>query len=62
MNAPKPASPSVTPAEDPAVAAFDNAPDEALTDAERVAFEEAMAHPGAGLSSEELLRRLRPKP
>ena len=62
MNAPKPPSLPVTPAEDPAVGAFENAADDALTDAERIAFEKAMARPGAGLSSEELLRRLRPKP
>jgi hypothetical protein len=62
MNAPKPASPRVTSAEDPAVAAFDGAREEALTDDERRAFEEAMNESGVGTSSEELLQRLRPKP
>jgi len=58
MSAPKPAR---APEIDPVLAAFDTAPEEPLTEAERVAFEEAMADPGAGLSSEELLERLRPK-
>ena len=62
MNAPKPASPSTTQEEDPAIAAFDNAPEEPLTDEERIAFEEAMADPSPGISSEELLERLRNKP
>jgi len=65
MNTPKPTSPSVTHEEDPVVAAFDNALDNALeeplTDEERAALEQAIAHPGPGISSEELLERLRPK-
>lgn len=58
VNAPKPARAADV---DPVLAAFDNAPEEPLTDAERIAFAEAMADPGAGVSSEELLQRLRPK-
>jgi len=62
MNAPKPASRSVTHDADPAIAAFDNAAEEPLSEEERVAFEEAMASPDPGRSTEELLERLRPKP
>jgi hypothetical protein len=58
VNAPKPAPAANV---DPVIAAFDNAPEEPLTDEERVAFAEAMADPGEGISSEELLELLRPK-
>jgi hypothetical protein len=58
VNAPKPARAADV---DPVVAAFDNAPEEPLTDAERIAFTEAMADPVPGISTEELLERLRPK-
>jgi hypothetical protein len=57
VNAPKPARAADV---DPVVAAFDNAPEEPLTDAESIAFTEAMANPVPGISTEELLERLRP--
>ena len=62
LHAPKPASISVRHDGDPAIAAFDGAPEEPLSDEERVAFEEAMASPDPGISTEDLLERLRPKP
>lgn len=60
MSAPKPAR---APEFDPAIAAFDNARplDEALSPEEIAALEEAMADPAPGISSKELLERLRPK-
>lgn len=60
MSAPK----AVRTAEvvDPVIAAFENAPEEPMTDEERAAFEEALAEPRPGISTEELLERLRPKP
>lgn len=59
MSAPKPARAADV---DPVVAAFDNAPEEAMTDEERAAFEEALVDTRPGISTEELLERLRPKP
>lgn len=61
MSAPKPARAADI---DPVLAAIDNARplDEPLTDEEVAAIEEAMADPRPGISSEELLERLRPKP
>lgn len=60
VSAPKPAR---APDVDPVLAAFDNARplDEPLSREEVAAIEEAMAAPGPGLTSEELLERLRPK-
>jgi hypothetical protein len=62
MSAPKPAR-APDPASDPVVAAFENARplDEPLSADELTAIEEAMADPRPGISSEELLARLRPK-
>lgn len=62
MNAPKPASIPLTHDADPAMAAFDNALEEPLSEEERIAFEEAMQSSDPGISTEELLERLRPKP
>jgi hypothetical protein len=59
MSAPKPARVADV---DPVVAAFENAPEEPMTDEERAAFEEALADTRPGISTEELLERLRPKP
>ena len=61
MSAPKPVPAADL---DPVLAAIDNARplDEPLTDDERAAIEEAMADPRPGISTEELLERLRPKP
>lgn len=60
VSAPKPAR---APDVDAVLAAFDNARplDEPLSPEEIVAIEEAMAAPGPGLKTEELLERLRPK-
>jgi hypothetical protein len=60
VSVPKPAR---APDVDPVLAAFDNARplDEPLSPEEIAAIEEAMAAPGAGLTTEELLERLRPK-
>lgn len=59
MSAPKPTR---GPGVDPAVAAFDNAPEEPMTEEERAAFEEALADTRPAMSTEELLASLRPKP
>jgi hypothetical protein len=61
MSAPKSARAADT---DPVLAAIDNARplDEPLTEEEAAAIEEAMADPRPGISTEELLERLRPKP
>lgn len=59
MSAPKPVRAADV---DPVVAAFENAPEEPMSDEERSAFEEALADPRPGISTEELLERLRPKP
>ena len=60
MSAPKPAH---APEVDPVIAAFDNARplDEPLSPEEIAALEEAMADQEPGISSKELLERLRPK-
>ena len=49
-------------AEDPVLAAIDNAPEEPMTQEEAEAFEKALLDRGATLTSDELLERLRPKP
>jgi hypothetical protein len=59
LSAPKPARAVDT---DPVIAAFENAPEEPMTDEEHAAFEEAVADPRAGVSADEVLERLRPKP
>jgi hypothetical protein len=59
MSAPKPARAVDV---DPVIAAFENAPEEPMTEEERAAFEEALADTRPGMSTEELLESLRPKP
>jgi hypothetical protein len=62
VSAWKPA-PAPTPIVDPVVAAFENARplDESLSADEITAVEEALADPRPGISSQDLLERLRPK-
>jgi hypothetical protein len=59
MSAPKPVRAAYV---DPVLAAFENAPEEPMTDEERAAFEEALADARPGMSTEALLESLRPKP
>ena len=59
MSAPKPA----TAVQDPVIAAFENAPplDEPISPEEEQAIREALASGDEGISTSELLERLRPK-
>ena len=59
MSAPKPARAADV---DPVIAAFENAPEEPMTDEERAAFEEALADTRPAMTAEELLKSLRSKP
>ncbi len=65
MNSPKTSSNRARDVDadaDPAVAALENASEEELSEEERIAFEAAMTGANDGISSEELLERLRSKP
>jgi hypothetical protein len=59
MSAPKPVRATDV---DPVIAAFENAHEEPMTDEGRAAFEEALADTRPGMSTEELVESLPPKP